>query len=133
MIKNFIIVAQDNQGNDKLPNRRITANTRTQEDPFWVTLGVAWVKKNAKGETFLSCKLEDDRTYTTKEGVEVNVKAQVIITEEEYNYLKNCEARVKMLTSPTPEFPNGIDLAKHPLNSPAEQAEYDNELDSIGF
>lgn len=121
-------MAQDNQGNEKMPNRRLTANTRTQEDPFWVNLGVAWVKKNTKGETFLSCALETDRTYKNKEGVEVVVKGKVIIEEEEYNFLKNCEERCKYLTSD-----GKIDMAKHPLNSETEQKAIDSHLDSIGF
>lgn len=132
MIKNFLIVAQDNQGNENLPTRRLTTNTGTPEEPFWMNLGVAWIKKNTKGETFLSCKLEDDRTYKNKDGVDVEVKGKVIILEEEYRYLKNCEERCKFLTSPQDDG-TVIDMARHSLNSADEQKRNDKVLDEIGF
>lgn len=128
MIQNFIVVAKEATAEGQ-PTRRLTANTGTQENPIWVDLGVAWVKKNAKGETFLSAQLQkEDKTYKNKEGLDVNIKAYTIISVEEYNFLKNCEARVNMLTSD-----GKIDMAKHPLNSEAEQKRYDNELADIGF
>ena len=133
MIQNFIVVAKEATVEGQ-PTRRLTANTGTQENPIWVDLGVAWVKKNAKGETFLSAQLQkEDKTYKNKEGLDVNIKAYTIISVEEYNFLKNCEKRVEMLTSPTDGFPNGIDMAKHPLNSESEQKAYDKELEDIGF
>lgn len=133
MIKSFIVVAQEAK-TEKAPTRRITANIGTQESPIYKDLGVAWVKKNARGETFLSAQLNaEERTYKNKDGYDVTVPAYVIIDQKEYEFLKNCEKRVEMLTSPTDGFPNGIDIAKHPLNSHDEQKQYDDELSSIGF
>lgn len=133
MIKNFIIVAQEAR-TEKAPTRRLTANIGTQEAPIYKDVGVAWVKKNARGETFLSAQLNaEERTYKNKEGFDVTVPAYVIIDQKEYEHLKACEERVKFLTSPTEEFPNGIDMAKHPLNSESQQKEYDNHLSEIGF
>lgn len=133
MIQNFIIVAQEAK-TETQPTRRLTTNIGTPENPIWKDLGVAWVKKNAKGETFLSAQLtKEDRTYKNKDGEDVTVKGYAMITVEEYNFLKNCEARCKFLTSPTDGHPAGIDLAKHPLNSEAEQKAYDKELEDIGF
>ena len=128
MINNFLVLKKDNQGNDNLPSRRLTANIGTKESAIWKDLGVAWLKKNAQGDAFLSVQLEKTRTYQNKDGETVNVDGYVIITEEEYNFLKNCEARVNMLTSD-----GKIDMAKHPLNSEAEQKAYDKELGDIGF
>ena len=133
MINNFLVLKKDNQGNDNLPSRRLTANTGTKENPVWKDLGVAWVKKNAQGEPFLSVTLEKDREYTNRDGQTVKVDGYVIITESEYQNLKNCEARCQFLTSPTDGFENGIDMAKHPLNSDTEQANYDKTLADIGF
>ncbi len=41
--------------------------------------------------------------------------------------------RIQGHTSPTPEFPYGIDMENHPLNSDTQQKEYDRELTDIGF
>lgn len=133
MIKSFIIVAQDNKGNEKMPTRRLTTNTGTPEEPFWMDLGVAWIKKNVKGETFLSALLNTNRTYKNQEGKDVFVNGLVMITENEYARLKDCEARCAFLTSPTEEHPVGIDMAKHPLNGEAEQKAHDEALSEIGF
>lgn len=127
MIKNFIIVAQEAK-TENAPTRRLTTNTRTPEDPYFVDLGVAWVKKNKKGETFLSCQLENEREYQNKEGQTIKKEGFVILTEKEYKHLKNCEARCEFLTSD-----GSIDMATHPLNTPEEAKRIKENLGAIGF
>ena len=141
MINNFLVLKKDNQGNDNLPSRRLTTNTGTKENPVWKDLGVAWVKKNAQGEPFLSVTLEKDREYTNRDGQTVKVDGYVIITESEYRKLKLAEAKQARMTSPTDGYPNGINMATHPLNSEAEQKDIDerftafetNNLEDIPF
>lgn len=129
MINNFTIFKQDNQGNEKLPTHTISAKIGDN----YAQIGSGWTKVGQKGN-FLSCQLNtENRSYTTKDGTTVNLEAYVMITKEEFEFLKNCEKRVEMLTSPTDGFLNGIDMAKHPLNSDTQQKEYDRELTDIGF
>jgi len=125
MIKNFTITKQDNQGKDNLPNRKIS----TKIGDNFIQIGSGWVKNDKNGNPFISGQLKNE--FVKDDGMVYD--GYVIITEREYKHLKNCEARCQFLTSPTDEFPAGIDLAKHPLNSDAEQANYDKTLEDIGF
>jgi len=124
IFKNFIVVAQEARS-EKAPTRSI----RAKEGDKTHYLGVGWVKKTEDGSTYLSCQMQASRA--TEDGK--TFPGYLVIDEEEYNFLKNCEKRVEMLTSPTDGFPNGIDTAKHPLNSDTQQKAYDEELSSIGF
>jgi hypothetical protein len=122
MIQNFIIVAQDNKGDERLPTRSL--QTKTEDGSRTLYIGSGWVRKNENGETFLSCAMK--KNWTSPDGKKYD--GYVVITEDEYTFLKNCEARVNMLTSD-----GSIDMAKHPLNSASEQKAYDDQLSQIGF
>jgi len=126
MIQSFLIVAKDTQGNDKMPNRRITTKI---EDSF-LDLGVGWVKKNDKGETFLSCKLQEQRVHEGK-----TYPGYVILSEGEYARLKAEIARLEPYAvgciSPDSNNPQGIDMVNHPLNS--NYKDNTPTLEEIGF
>ena len=125
MIQNFTITVMDNNGNENLPTRKIS----TKIGDNFVQVGSGWVKKDKNNNPFISCKLKDE--YRKEDGTVYD--GFVMITKKEYDKLKNCEARCEFLTSPTGGFENGIDMAKHPLNSASEQASYDQSLEAIGF
>lgn len=129
MINNFTIFKKDAPVGENMPTHTLSAKIGDN----YAQIGSGWTKTSSRGN-FLSCQLNpENKSFTTKEGETVNLEAWVMITKEEYNFLKNCEKRVGMLTSPTDGHPAGIDMAKHPLNSEAEQKAYDKELEDIGF
>lgn len=58
------------------------------------------------------------------------VNIDVLLSKEGNLYLKHNDFKPEKkkedwTTSPTEEFPNGIDMSVHPLNSPEDQKKYD--------
>jgi hypothetical protein len=60
------------------------------------------------------------------------VKLQVCLSKKDTFYLRINDwkptEKPTHFTSPTEEFPSGINMATHPLNSATEQKAYDDEL-----
>lgn len=133
MIQNFTITVMDNNGNENLPTRKIS----TKIGDNFVQVGSGWVKKDKNGNPFISCKLKDE--YKKEDGTVYD--GFVMLSVKEYRKLKLAEEKQSHLTSPTNEFPNGINMATHPLNSDMEQKTIDerfaafetNNLEDIPF
>lgn len=98
------------------------------------------ITKNWKEGDVVEITITQNGEYLNFEAIEQEVKNDSFIKDEfmvirktEYEFLKNCEKRCEFLTSPTDGFENGIDLARHPLNSESEQKSNDDILAKIGF
>lgn len=135
MIKNISIFPNGKIGlgenGKELPNYDLSINLGTPENPVRKYIGSGWKKSYVKdGETkgYMSVTLNNQ--FIKNDGTKID--GYLVITEEEYNHLKNCEERCKFLTSPQ-EDGTVIDMARHPLNSPDEQKHNDKILDEIGF
>jgi len=93
-IKNFSIFKIPNQVDDgKKPTHSISAKIGES----YVNIGSCWTKEGTKGK-YLSCQLS--KPYQDKPGFHV---------EPDLAEVKSTK------TSPTPEFPDGIDLSNAPF------------------
>lgn len=58
-MKNFILNRNNFKKTDKQPDYKLSVNIGTNEKPNYVQGGAGWIRKNSKGETFLSVTLSD--------------------------------------------------------------------------
>lgn len=112
-IKNFNIkkAYEPEEGYGNLPQRELTANIGSKEDPTWVTIGKGWIKKDARGEQYVSVALETDRSYNKKDGTEVNVDGWTLVKTKDLQALLKGEKPIEI-----PEM-NTIDLDTGEANS----------------
>ena len=79
MIK-FFNLQKNNKKNDKQPDYRISVNLGEKDNANYVEAGACWIKKDSKGNNYLSCKLADayaDHTKgTARKGFELVMEGQ---------------------------------------------------------
>lgn len=79
MIQQFNIYKNDKKTTDAQPDYRMVA----KEDDVALELGAIWLKKSKEGKTYMSCKLQEARTYNGKD-----YDGYVLLKESEYDNLK---------------------------------------------
>lgn len=81
----FFNLQKNNKQRDTQPDYRISVNIG-EEEANYVEAGACWIKKDKKGNSFLSCKLADayvDHTKgTARKGFELVVENQTEIAKE---------------------------------------------------
>lgn len=65
MVK-FFNLQKNNKKNDKQPDYRISVNLGDKEKADYAEAGACWIKKDSKGNNYLSCKLADAYADHTK-------------------------------------------------------------------
>lgn len=82
----FFNLQKNNKKNDKQPDYRISVNIGDKEKADYVEAGACWIKKDSKGNNYLSCKLADayaDHTKgTARKGFELVMEGQTEVVEK---------------------------------------------------
>ena len=76
-MKNFTLFKNENKKSDKQPD--YTMSGKVGEE--YQDIGACWVKEGKKGK-YLSCSLQDARSYENKDGVQVEVPSFSIVEEK---------------------------------------------------
>lgn len=80
----FFNLQKNNKKNDKQPDYRISVNIG-EEEANYVEAGACWIKKDSKGNNYLSCKLSDAYVDHTKQiarkGFELVMEGQTEVAE----------------------------------------------------
>lgn len=87
-IKNFV-VQKKNKTKDNQPDRRVVAKVGEE----WVEVAVGWVKKNEKGDQYLTCQMTKtwvDHTDRTK-----SRDGFVIVSERELSELMKLAGQIE--------------------------------------
>ena len=86
----FCNLQKNNKKTDVQPDYKISVNLG-EEQVNYVEAGACWIKKDRKGNNFLSCKLSDayaDHTKgTARKGFELKMEGETEVVEK-YNELK---------------------------------------------
>lgn len=81
----FFNLQKNNKKNDKQPDYRISVNIGDEEVNY-VEAGACWIKKDSRGNNYLSCKLADayaDHTKgTARKGFELVMEGQTEVVEK---------------------------------------------------
>lgn len=81
----FFNLQKNNKKNDKQPDYRISVNLG-EETANYVEAGACWIKKDSKGNNYLSCKLADafvDHTKgTARKGFELVMEGQTEVAQK---------------------------------------------------
>lgn len=106
MIKNFTIKSNNHKQKENQPDRILCAKIGDN----WVDIGAGFIKNDKNGNKYLSVVLANHYEGTTKEGLPYKRDGYVIVSEK---YLKQLEQ--KDTTTPSEEFPDGLDLSNIPF------------------
>ena len=115
-ITNFTIKkAYEPQGGFKenQPQRELSANTGTKDNPKWEKIGAGWIKTDTKGGQYVSVALSDkSNSYSKKDGTQVNESAWTLVKTEELQKLLNGNKAIEVPDMETGEV---IDEAQTPF------------------
>ena len=82
----FFNLQKNNKKNDKQPDYRISVNIGEKDNADYVEAGACWIKKDSKGNNYLSCKLADAYADHTKgvarKGFELVMEGQTEVVEK---------------------------------------------------
>ena len=82
----FFSLQKNNKKTDTQPDYRMSVNLGDKDNSNFVDCGACWIKKDKKGNAFLSCKLADayaDHTKgTARKGFELVMEGQTEVVEK---------------------------------------------------
>lgn len=119
------------------PERELSANIGTKEEPNYITIGKGWIKKDKNNNTYISAALETDRNYQTKAKQDgtpaktVYVDGWTLVKTKELQFLlnkiTNLEDSIPSQSAFTPEEAQIINNAR------AQHGAQQNKVDEIPF
>lgn len=81
-MKSFLIFKAKEQKTDKSPSHNIVVFEGEEDNRKSVYVGVCWAKQSKSGESFLSCKLQDEDKEYHRKGYKLVEDRQEEIKEE---------------------------------------------------
>ena len=84
-MKNFTL-QKNKKTKETQPDYRMNVNIGDKENSNWVECGSCWIKKDSKGNNYLSCKLNDAYADHTKgvarKGFDLSMEGQTEIVQK---------------------------------------------------
>lgn len=86
---------------ENMPDRKLSANIGTQENPIWVEIGAGWAKQDSKGNAYISASFnQTNKVFNKKDGSIGETHSWTLVKTSELEELLKGKTQLSQPTYP---------------------------------